>query len=236
MADYAMKEIQTRLENHKDFHANINNAFRDVFLSVDEALKSVQEIEPIFSGTTACVVLMRDKKLFIANVGDSRAVLGRNVNGSFSSVDLSIDQNPDSPGEMSRIENCGGFVSPPPEVGLSARVWLDEDYTQIGLAMARSIGDHAVKAIGVIADPVVTTHNLIESDEFLIIATDGVWEFISSEEAVLLVSSFFSQGLDASVACEQLIEKAASKWKEIEGDYRDDITAVIVRINHLCFD
>jgi len=236
VADYAMKEIQTRLENHEDFHANINNAFRDVFLSVDEALKSVQEIEPIFSGTTACVVLMRDKKLFIANVGDSRAVLGRNVNGSFSSVDLSIDQNPDSPGEMPRIENCGGFVSPPPEVGLSARVWLDEDYTQIGLAMARSIGDHAVKAIGVIADPVVTTHNLIESDKFLIIATDGVWEFISSEEAVLLVSSSFNQGLDASVACEQLIEKAASKWKEIEGDYRDDITAVIVRINHLCFD
>jgi len=109
--------------------------------------------------------------------------------------------------------------------------YRDDITAQIGLAMARSIGDHAVKAIGVIADPVVTTHNLIESVEFLIIGTDGVWEFISSSEAVLLVSSFFSQGLDAGVACEQLIEKAASKWKEIKGDYRDDITAVIV-----CFD
>jgi len=52
--------------------------------------------------------------------------------------------------------------------------YRDDITAQIGLAMARSIGDHAVKAIGVIADPVVTTHNLIESVEFLIIGTDGV--------------------------------------------------------------
>lgn len=46
---------------------------------------------------------------------------------------------------MARITKAGGFVSPPPEPGLSARVWLDAEFTQVGLAMARSIGDHAVK-------------------------------------------------------------------------------------------
>jgi protein phosphatase PTC2/3 len=91
-----------------------------------------------------------------AFAGDSRAVVAqrRGVGsgpGAFVAKDLSIDQNPNSPLEQKRIEASGGFVSPPPEPGLSARVWLDREMTQIGLAMARSIGDHAVKNIGVIA-------------------------------------------------------------------------------------
>lgn len=48
-------------------------------------------------------------------------------------VPLSDDHNPDKPGELERIESCGGFVSPPPEEGLSARVWLDREMTRIGL-------------------------------------------------------------------------------------------------------
>lgn len=62
--------------------------------------------------------------------------------------------------KKARIEAAGGFVSPPPEPGLSSRVWLDAEMTQIGLAMARSIGDHAVKSIGVVAEPEVTKHTI----------------------------------------------------------------------------
>ena len=149
-------------------------------------------------------------------------------------IPLSVDQNPDSPGEQERILNKGGFVSPPPEQGLSARVWLDAEYTQIGLAMARSIGDHAVKDVGVTAEPVVTVHDVAEDDEFFILATDGVWEFIESEEAVSIVSKHLYCGdignNCASKACEALIEAAMAKWKEYEGHYRDDITAIIVRL------
>lgn len=94
--------------------------------------------------------------------------------------------------------------------------------------MARSIGDHAVKGVGVIADPVVRTHSLVEEDEFMIIATDGVWEFISSEEAVEIVGKYLmteeeeegesgSGGMGASVACEALIKAASEKWHEFEG-------------------
>lgn len=72
----------------------------------------------------------------------------RNINGEVIAVNLSEDQNPNKPDEQARIEGAGGFVSPPPEPGLSARVWLDADFTQIGLAMARSIGDHAVSPVG----------------------------------------------------------------------------------------
>lgn len=61
-----------------------------------------------------------------------------------------LEQNPDSPGERERIEAMGGFVSDPEEPGASARVWLDETRTLVGLAMARSIGDLAVKRVSYI--------------------------------------------------------------------------------------
>jgi protein phosphatase PTC2/3 len=122
-------------------------------------------------------------------------------------------------------------VSPPPEPGLSARVWLDEMCTQIGLAMARSIGDHAVKPIGVIAEPVVTFHNLQPEDDFVILATDGVWEFLTSTEAVQIVAGTLSSG--STKACRSLIEAAAARWHDEEGEYRDDITAIIIRLRQL---
>jgi serine/threonine protein phosphatase PrpC len=106
--------------------------------------------------------------------------------------------------------------------------------------MARSIGDHAVKDVGVIAEPVVTVHEVKEEDEFLILATDGVWEFIGSEDAVKIVSKhlYCKDGEDdgekcASKACEALIKAAMAKWHEYEGDYRDDITAIVVRLQDI---
>ena len=252
----------------------IEQSFKETFLKVDRGLLNEEEIEPMYSGTTACVVLKRHQKLYIANCGDSRAVLarrrrcgesGRRSDGvveqgekkeekeqqqsSFVTIPLSIDQNPDSPGEKERILDSGGYVSPPPEPGLTARVWLDPNMTQIGLAMARSIGDHAVKSVGVIAEPVVSVHTVDEElDEFVIIATDGVWEFISSEDAVDIVGRCLyhnntndgekrkedrCNGGDASEACEALIKAATAKWHEFEGDYRDDITAMVIRLKDL---
>jgi serine/threonine protein phosphatase PrpC len=88
-----------------------------------------------------------------------------------------------------------------------------------------------VKSVGVIAEPVVSFHDLDDNDDFLILATDGVWEFISSTEAVNIVAKHLHKG--ATKACQVLIETAAEKWHDEEGDYRDDITAFVVRLQHL---
>ena len=227
-------------------------------------LRDEELIEPTYAGTTACVALFRDKQLILSNAGDSRAVLARKSDGGgdhdWDVIDLTEDQNPDLPSEKERIERMGGFVSPPPEPGLSSRyvsnmlnsidteiihfivniccsflspfrVWLDAEWSQIGLAMARSIGDYAVKQVGVIAEPVVSFHDLSENDSFFILATDGVWEFISSAEAVKIVSKHMHKG--ATKACQVLIETAAAKWHDEEGDYGDDITALVVRLQDL---
>mmetsp|Transcript_10106 Transcript_10106/g.23380 ORF Transcript_10106/g.23380 Transcript_10106/m.23380 type:complete len:106 (-) Transcript_10106:33-350(-) len=97
--------------------------------------------------------------------------------------------------------------------------------------MSRSIGDHAVKDVGVIAEPTVTSTQISEKDEFVILASDGVWEFISSPEAVRIVGNCIAKG--ASKACQTLIEAAANKWHQEEGNYRDDITALVIRLQGL---
>uniref|UniRef100_A0A7S2VDV0 PPM-type phosphatase domain-containing protein n=1 Tax=Entomoneis paludosa TaxID=265537 RepID=A0A7S2VDV0_9STRA len=233
VSQFALHEIQQRLEKHKAYKTDLEKAMRETFLAVDEALKHEPIIEPYFAGTTACVALFQDDKISLANAGDSRAVMARKRDdGQWDGIDLTIDQNPDSPEEMERIVKLGGYVSPPPGPGLSARVWLDAEQTQIGLAMARSIGDHAVADVGVIADPVVSTYEVTPQDDFMILASDGVWEFLESHEAVQIVGDHLDE-LGATKACQALIEAAASKWHEEEGEYRDDITAIVVRVQHL---
>jgi serine/threonine protein phosphatase PrpC len=236
VSQFALHEVQKRLEKHPLYHTDISKAFKDIFVKVDDDLKREPLIEPLYAGTTACVVLIRDQTITISNVGDSRAVLAKRTTpdeGRLEAIDLSEDQNPDTPDEQKRIELSGGFVSPPPEEGLSARVWLDQTYSQIGLAMARSIGDHAVAPVGVIAEPVVTSHTICEEDDFIIIATDGVWEFIDSQEAVRIVGEHLEKKKGATNACQALIEAAANKWHNEEGNYRDDITALVVRLQDL---
>jgi len=233
VSQFALHEVQRRLERHPLFHKDLKQAFGDVFLAVDDALRQEPLIEPLFAGTTACVALLQDKQLTIANVGDSRAVLARKRNdNTWEALDLTVDQNPDLPEEQRRIAQAGGYVSPSPGPGLSARVWLDQSYTQIGLAMARSLGDHAVSPVGVIADPIVTTHEIGNDDDFMILASDGVWEFIDSEKAVQIVNeNLLERG--ATKACQALIETAAAEWHREEGEYRDDITAIVVRLQDL---
>ena len=264
VSQYALCEVQRRLEarvrslgsgttaSPESVERDVAEAMRETFLQVDRGLLDEEEIEPMYAGTTANVLLVRDGVLYVANCGDSRAVLARSTAGpagddgpsdaagpskkyeNMTAVPLSVDQNPDSPGEEERILSSGGFVSPPPEPGLSSRVWLDPSHTQVGLAMARSIGDHAVKGVGVIAEPVVLSHRIDPSvDEFVIMATDGVWEFIDSDVAVGIVADRLGQGGGASGACEALIDAAVGRWHEVEGCYRDDITAIVIRLGDL---
>lgn len=237
VSQFALHEIQHRLERHEALGKDTPRALRETFLAVDEALKQEPMIESLFSGTTACVALLSKGKLTLANVGDSRAILAQKKADSehhgmpWTVINLTVDQNPDLPEEMKRITSRGGFVSPPPGPGLSARVWLDAAYTQIGLAMARSIGDHAVAQVGVIAEPAVTHHEIGPNDDFMVLASDGVWEFMSSEDAARIVGSNLHRG--ATKACQALIEASAARWHEEEGEYRDDITAIVVRLQEL---
>lgn len=60
-------------------------------------------------------------------------------------------------------------------------MWLREDDIP-GLAMSRSFGDRVAASVGVIAEPEITEYKFHDEDKFMIIASDGVWEFIESDE------------------------------------------------------
>jgi len=185
------------------------------------------------AGSTSNVLYFHGTTLWTACSGDSRAVLGRwagggKAKGSIKSIDLSIDHKPDLPEEQKRIEREGGVVSKAGPRGLPpSRVWVNG---RVGLAMSRSIGDGEAKGHGVIPDPEIQETTLSpasddnsDGDAFVVVASDGIWEFISSQEACEVVAKHDT----ATAACEELVQLAVQRWEEEEGSYRDDITCII---------
>eukprot|EP00658_Telonema_sp_P-2_P019697 TRINITY_DN17767_c0_g1_i4.p1 TRINITY_DN17767_c0_g1~~TRINITY_DN17767_c0_g1_i4.p1 ORF type:complete len:305 (-),score=68.12 TRINITY_DN17767_c0_g1_i4:65-979(-) len=165
VSEYCIMNLHEYLyQNESDLLSDPNKTLIEAYDRVDEALESESSIDSLHSGTSAVTVYLRDKKLFIANAGDSRAVLA----STRQVFDLSQDQNPDTPGERDRLEQRGGLVAEPEEEGLSARVWAPD--LTIGLSMARSLGDHKLSFYGVIPTPVITTHDITDEDSVLILS------------------------------------------------------------------
>lgn len=124
----------------------------------------------------------------MANVGDSRGILIKQDlknSEAFSVVALSRDHKPSDTDEAERIVNCGGRIdtyrdNKGNKVG-PERVWLlNEDIP--GLAMSRSFGDTVAGRVGVTAIPEQTEFTLGPEDKVIVLASDGVWEFMENEE------------------------------------------------------
>lgn len=124
------------------------------------------------SGCTALAALVVDFKLYIANAGDCRCVLSKK-NGTV--VNLSRDHLAIDPQERARVEARGGVVS------ATGRV-------QGCLMVSRALGDRSMKRY-ISATPEISTADLCADDDFLILASDGLWDVVSSEEAASLIRS-----------------------------------------------
>jgi len=188
------------------------------------------DVDTTLSGSTGVVGIIRGAKLFMANVGDSRAVFGVDgENGKILARDVTLDHKPDLPNEKKRIQEIGGRVFAvrfDDGIDGPARVWLS--YADLpGLAMSRSLGDTIAKEAGVISQPDLFEVDLTVQHKFLIIATDGLWEFMSSQEVVDIVSKYAnSENPDAESAIEELIDVSARRWRQNEPVVDD--TSIIV--------
>ena len=191
---------------------------------------SLSGVDVYLSGTTGIVGVIKADHLYVANVGDSRAVLSR-ANHAFptghEALPLSSDHKPDTPEEEQRIIDAGGRVF---SWGVP-RVWR-KDADIPGLAMSRSFGDQAAESVGVYAQPDITVTRLDAGDEFLIFASDGVWEFINSQEAVDIVARHLHKppSIFAKQACHELVQESIERWQQNETSV-DDCTCCIVRLN-----
>ena len=93
--------------------------------------------------------------------------------------------------------------------------------------MTRSFGDEVAARVGVIAEPEILELDLCKDDKFIVLASDGVWEFLSNEDVASIVYPFFEKR-NAEGAAEALVRESYLKWKQEEDDIIDDITCVII--------
>ncbi|CAN0897180.1 Probable protein phosphatase 2C 73 [Linum grandiflorum] len=198
------------------------HSYLKTFAAVDQELEQQHgRIDSFYSGTTA---LTLGELIYVANVGDSRAVLATESEdrGSLVPLQLTVDFKPTLPEEAERILECKGRVfSLEDEPGVE-RVWLPHEESP-GLAMSRAFGDYCIKDFGLISEPEVILRHISSRDRFVILATDGVWDVISNQEAVEIVSSVS----DRSKAAERLVKAAANGWrKRRKGIAMDDISVV----------
>jgi len=98
--------------------------------------------------------------------------------------------------------------------------------------MSRSFGDQAVKEQGVIATPDVSVHEVdLTKKPFLVLGSDGVWEFLQTEFVVATVAETLREA-GASHSVERIRTEAKKAWNRREGDHLDDITALVVRLGN----
>ncbi len=101
---------------------------------------------------------------------------------------MSRDHKPDLKDESQRIKKKNGRIEPYRDENNEfmgpARVWLRDEEIP-GLAMSRSFGDEVAASVGIIAQPEISEWKLTPEDKFIILASDGVWEFIDSEEVII---------------------------------------------------
>lgn len=178
-----------------------DSAFADIFFAANKKHGDRSSVILPTPGSTACIGLLNKDMLYVANVGDSRAVLGRVNNADLSvfHVDLSKDHKPNRSSETMRILSAGGSVQASHvssnkclvSVG-PLRVWPG------GLSVSRGIGDFSLKANkelekqGIRGDLISAYPEIRHTvtnicDQFLVIACDGVYDVLSSKEVVEFV-------------------------------------------------
>ncbi|KAL8517158.1 hypothetical protein ACS0TY_015393 [Phlomoides rotata] len=193
------------------------------FHEMDEQLEREASVESYCSGTTSVSVLRKGEHLIISNLGDSRAVLcTRDDCDQLVSEQLTVDLKPNLPGEAQRIRSRQGRILAMDEEPNVYRIWMpDEDCP--GLAMARAFGDFCLKDYGLISTPQVSYRQLTDKDEFVVLATDGIWDALSNDEVIRIVAS----ARDRSTAARLLVETAVRAWRYKYPRSKTDDCAVV---------
>jgi serine/threonine protein phosphatase PrpC len=211
--------------NHPEWLDDYKKATSDAIAKVERNLLRNYRIDSEFSGTTLSMAIVRGNNLTGVNIGDSRVIMGKEENGALTFQDITFDHKPDSPKEKERILACGGRVfAVEYDDGIDGppRVWLGHMDIP-GLAMSRSLGDVVAHSAGVISEPEFTDYILDPAtDRFIVVATDGLWEFVDNQEAVEMVEG----QAGPCDAVDALVTEAATRWMH-EEQVIDDTTIIV---------
>ena len=203
------------------------------FKKINSEIYSDSDINSNMSGTTVVSLIITPDKLISINLGDSRLSLFKydEKNKKYFYKNLSREHKPFELDESERILSQGGRLQKCYDEKINKyygpqRVWLKNE-AQPGLAMTRSLGDKMAHNIGVIDEPEIKKFFFEGNEKFIIIASDGLWEFISGEECINLVKNFYEEKKDVKEATLELTKEAFNKWKRKE-IVIDDITVIVI--------
>lgn len=190
-----------------------------------------QRRDGLVGGTTAVVCLLDHESIYTANVGDSRALLYRRVrhsqpssssasNSAFEVIELTHDHRPVDIEERERIVGAGG------QCGEDGYAMLDDH----ALAVSRALGNPMFKANQrlasheqvIIANPHIHRINRSADDQFLLIASDGLWNYCDNRTACEFVARRLKKSPDLEEAARELVQFALDRRST------DNVTVVIV--------
>ena len=208
-------------------HDSIINEFK----KINQEIYSNSNMESDMAGTTVVSVILTPEKMMCVNLGDSRAAIFKYENGLYYCKNLSRDHKPNEPDENKRIlfnngrikkcfdEDLKKFVGPD-------RVWL-KNKEEPGLAMSRSLGDKIAHTIGVSDEPEIKSYDYDGTEKFIIIASDGIWEYVHGDECIKVIKSYYEDNKDVEEAAFAMVKEAFRKWKRKEVAI-DDITVILI--------
>ena len=222
--------------------SNYEQALKETFLRMDEMLRTQDGLKEVIriakdlpdnypvqadpslmnAGCTSVVSLVHRNTLYVANAGDSRCVLCRDGRA----IELSLDHKPDLPQERERITKAGGYV--------------DDGRVMGNLNLSRSIGDLEYKKNNSIpakdqmisAYPDVRIEEIGPKDEFMVLACDGVWDMLTSQECINFVADRIKNKPLTTIAEEVLDRCLAPDIASSGGLGCDNTTIVIIQFKH----
>uniref|UniRef100_A0A182UG03 PPM-type phosphatase domain-containing protein n=1 Tax=Anopheles melas TaxID=34690 RepID=A0A182UG03_9DIPT len=215
VAKHCAANLLQRIITTTEFGNNdITKGIHTGFLQLDESMRNIPELASGLdkSGTTAVCAFISGQHLYIANCGDSRAVLCQNAQPIFTTQ----DHKPILPGEKERIQNAGGSV-------MVQRV-------NGSLAVSRALGDYDYKKVAnlgqceqlVSPEPEIFCRDREPADEFLVLACDGVWDVMSNEELCQFVHNRLEVSDNLVDVANQVIDTCLHKGS------RDNMSIIII--------
>ncbi|KAL3653928.1 putative protein phosphatase 2C 33 [Castilleja foliolosa] len=215
-------DVEENGKNQPEIFETLKELFLKAFKLMDRELRMHANIDCFCSGTTAVTLVKQGQDLVIGNVGDSRAILAtRDENDVLSALQLTVDLKPNLPAEAERIRKCKGRVFSLQDEPDVSRVWLPHNDSP-GLAMARAFGDFCLKDFGLISVPDIFYRRITDQDEFIVLASDGIWDVLSNKEVVDIVDSS-----TRSHAARALVETAVKAWRSKYPTSKVDDCAVV---------
>lgn len=200
---YLKTNLFNNILNEPIFWEDPETAMKKAYDSTDKAiLENSVQLGP--GGSTAVTAIVIDgKDLWVANIGDSRAVMCK----CGAAEQLTVDHEPHN--ERTRIRKQGGFVTNFPG---------DVPRVNGQLAVARAFGDGNLKA-HLSSEPDVCRVTIDTIIEFVVLASDGLWKVISNQDAVDMVRAI----KDPQAAAKRLTTEALVR------NSKDDISCIVIR-------